>query len=100
MRPVLGALFTAALAALIAAGCGGRSAAPPTTTVPTRPSATPAPSPTATTRPVPTISVLVYFLREGRVAAARRTVPETNAVATAAMRALLAGTTGEERAAG
>jgi hypothetical protein len=38
----------------------------------------------------------VYFLRDGRVAAAGRDVPETKAVATAALDALLAGPTTEE----
>jgi hypothetical protein len=42
----------------------------------------------------------VFFLRDGKVAAARREVPATTAVATAALRALLAGPSAEEGDAG
>jgi hypothetical protein len=86
------ALAALALAAL-AAGCDGAGdgdSSATTTTTATTPTTT---SPGAT-------SVAVYFLRDGKVAPVRRTVPATTAVARAAMRALLAGPTETERDAG
>src|SRR6266545_8395846 len=75
---------------------GSRSTATPTEPLP----APPPPARTATeTAPLP-IPVQVYFLRNGKVAAARRDVEATDAVGTAAVGAMLEGPTGEERQAG
>jgi Immunoglobulin-like domain of bacterial spore germination/Sporulation and spore germination len=46
------------------------------------------------------MAVGTYFLRDGKVAAARRTVPRTPAVASAALAVLAAGPTADERATG
>jgi hypothetical protein len=87
------AVVLAALAlSVLAAGCDGArdgdsSATTTTATTPT------------TTTPGAT-SIAVYFLRDGKVAPVRRTVPATTAVARAAMSALLAGPTEAEHAAG
>jgi hypothetical protein len=58
--------------------------------------------PTTTTTPEPprTASVLVYLLRDGKVAAARRTVTHTGNVEGAAIRALIEGPTRIEAGAG
>jgi hypothetical protein len=74
------------LVLLAATGCGGSKEAEPTTT--TRP------------KPRRTASVLVYFLRDGKVAAARRTVTHTGSVEGAAVRAAIAGPTPAEARAG
>ena len=60
------------------------------------------PTITTTTAPPPTrtSTVLVYFLRDGKVAAARRTVRHTGSVASAAIEALIDGPTPEEAGAG
>ncbi len=107
-------LAVAALAALAVAlsACGGGATPQPTVTVTVTPStsASPAvsPSPTATSGTV-TTRVAVYLLRPiggaqpvhaPFVATARRAVPQTVAVATAAVNALLAGPTTRERAIG
>jgi germination protein M len=55
---------------------------------------------TTTPQPLQTSDVLVYFLRDGKVAAARRTVDHNGDVAAAAIRALIAGPTAEEARAG
>jgi germination protein M len=57
---------------------------------------------TTTTRPAPkrTSSVLVYFLRDGKVAAARRSVSYTGRVEGAAVRAVMAGPNPTESDAG
>jgi hypothetical protein len=86
------ALAALALAAL-AAGCDGAGDGDSSAT--TRTTAT-----TPTTTSPGATSVAVYFLRDGKVAPVRRTVPATTAVARAAMRALLAGPTETERDAG
>lgn len=93
----------ALLAAVLLAGCGGedeqRKARPvpatlETTRAPTPPPPPPEPPPTDKTR------VSVYFLREGRIAAAGREIEPTRAVARAALDALAAGPSPAERRAG
>jgi hypothetical protein len=87
--------FAAALAllVLVAAGCDGDdTAAPPPAT--TGPEETTAP-PTAETS-----TFAVYLLRDGEIAAFRRSVDATPAVARAAVEELLAGPTTEEAADG
>jgi immunoglobulin-like protein involved in spore germination/sporulation and spore germination protein len=92
------------LAALVVvAGCGGddtndgaEPAPPPTATTP----ATTAEQPPAATVVDGETELAVYFLRDGKIAAARRAVPRTQAVARAALEALAEGPTADERAAG
>ena len=55
---------------------------------------------TTLTRPTRTATVLVYFLRDGKIAAARRTVEHRGDVEAAAIRALIAGPTAAEARAG
>ena len=108
-RRLNGLLASIALAVLAVVGlvaCGEQAPVPsptpstaaPATSTPavTTPPATPSATPSASA----TVTVLVYFLRDQRIAAARRDVPATKAVATAAVRALLRGPHAEERAAG
>jgi hypothetical protein len=83
------ALFALAVATTFA-GCGDDGDSRTTTVART----------TTVPQPTRTASVRVYFLRDAKVAAARRTVEHTGAVATAAIRALLAGPNREEAAAG
>jgi len=95
------ALVAAAAALLIAAAatCGGGATLSPSPSSTASPSVSPTtatPTPTAT----PTMQLSVYFLRDGKVAAAHRQVPQTQGVAAAAFRELLAGPTAVERAAG
>jgi germination protein M len=95
------------LMAVLAAGCGSSEEAagpvvtptppPPTTTAPAQTATTAPPTETA---PAGETAVSVYFLRDGQIAAARRTVPRTQAVARAALDALAAGPTEREREAG
>jgi germination protein M len=86
------------LAALpLVAGCGKHTAYQGQTTTAPPP---PAPPPAVTTTPNQTIAVKVYFLRDGKIAAAQRIVPATQAVGRAALDALLEGPTSAERAAG
>lgn len=63
---------------------------------------TPTTTAATTTRPAPagTSHVLVYLLRDEKIGAAGRSVPLTPGIGAAAMRALLAGPTAEDRAAG
>jgi hypothetical protein len=86
---------------LLLAGCGG---AEPSVTPATQPARPPPPPPPAASpadsAPAATTTLSVYFLRDGRIATARRTVPETEAVARAALDALIAGPTAREREAG
>jgi germination protein M len=86
--------------ALAAAGCGGgsHSAATETPTTTTAPASTQ--STTTAGRPAEQITLRVYFLHEGQVAAAQRTAMSTPAVARAALQELIAGPIGSERAAG
>ena len=104
-RALLGAalaLLLAAPAAIVAAGCGGEGGGPtgspsPSTPPPTSsPTTSPSPSPTSAA----TTTVSVYFLRNGFIGTAHRTLPATTMPATAALRALLQGPTAEESAAG
>ena len=80
--------------ALVGCGGGNGDSAPSTTEAPATET-----TPTETVSPDPpeVQAVLVYFLRDGRVAATTRTVPATKAVARAALSALPAGPTPEER---
>ena len=109
MRPLLAAALVAIVAALVA--CGGGAAPQPTATatVTVTPSASGFPPVESATPSVATTAVTVYLLRPiggaqpvhaPFVATARRTVPQTTAVATAAMNALLAGPTARESAIG
>lgn len=92
-------VLTAALLPLALAACGGSGGSTSTAT-PTEPQPPPLPPSTATeTTPLP-IPLQVYFLRDGKVAAARRDVAAIDAVGTAAVRAMLKGPTDEERQAG
>lgn len=89
------ALLLVAVGALLLSGCssGGQQAAPTPTRTPT-----PTASPTPTALPVAS-SVAAYFVRGEKMAAAQRSA-SGQAVASAAVRALLLGPTGDERAAG
>jgi sporulation and spore germination protein/immunoglobulin-like protein involved in spore germination len=85
-----------ALLLLALAGCGGggndEAAAPPATT-----EAPAADSGLVTTAaPDETTSLDAFFLRDGSVAPVARTVPQTQAVATAALEALFAGPSSDE----
>jgi hypothetical protein len=78
-------LLALAAVPLLAAGCGvGKEASerPPTTATAAATTTAAAPA---------TSTAVVYFLRDGKVAPVRVEVPETRAVATAALHALLAG---------
>ena len=84
-----------ALLALLVTACGG------TKTVTVTQTETVTTTVTATTQPPSQVTpVRVYFLRDGRVAPVSRFVPKTTAVGRAALEALLAGPTPEERAIG
>jgi hypothetical protein len=90
------------VAGFLLAACGSGSSVGtttttvhPTTTVP--PTTTTVPPTTTAGRTLP---VSVYFLRDGKVAAAHRDVPETTAIATAAMNALIAAPNKIESSAG
>jgi Immunoglobulin-like domain of bacterial spore germination/Sporulation and spore germination len=86
-----------ALLLVLAAGCGSgdsESAGSSTTTA-----ATTAPA-TTETQPPEEMTLSVYFLRDGRIAAESRSIPKTQGVAFAALRALIDGPTPEERADG
>ena len=78
------------------AGCGGGDdeTAPATTQVPATETA---PTETAAPAPADEQDVLVYFLRDGRIAATARRIPATRAVARAALNALAEGPTDDER---
>lgn len=105
---IMTALLVAAAAALALAGCGydsGVKDGGPVTTVGgtvTTPSTdttdTTAPDQTTTTA-AETVDVLVYFMQGEYLAPVRRHVPATKEVAKAAMQELIAGPTGEEKAA-
>ena len=73
---------------LVAAACGGGETK--TVTVPPT-------SSTTTTTPGAATSLRVYFLRNGKVQPVLRTVPQTKAVAGAALDALVQGPTQEEK---
>ena len=95
------ALVLVAVAALGACG-GGEPSSPATATTPVSATSSPSPSPTPTptTSPVATTKLSVYFLRGEKLGVAERRVPQTKAVAAAAMRELCVGPTAAERAAG
>jgi hypothetical protein len=99
----IAALFVLA-AALAACGGGGEPSSPATATATAPVSATsspsPSPSPTPTGSPVGTTKLSVYFLRGEKLGVAERRVPQTKAVAAAAVRELCAGPSAAERAAG
>jgi hypothetical protein len=82
------------LAALVLGGCGGSDASAPSGTE------TQQPPETATTATEATTSIVVYFLRAGKVAPVYREVPQTQAVGTAAVEALLEGPTASEEGLG
>jgi germination protein M len=90
------------LATLVASGCGAshRQSAPRTTTVTVTTTTTPTAATTTTTGTstvaAPT-TFRAYFLRDGKVAPVARMVPETRAVATAALAALTRGPSADER---
>ena len=85
------ALSALGIAALVLAACGG-GAAEDTASRP------PAPQPPPAAAPPRTVSV--YFLRDGKLGASRRSVASTPRIGTAALEELLAGPTADERAAG
>jgi germination protein M len=70
------------------AGCGGDDQSATTSRT------------TTTPEPTRTSDVLVYFLRDGKVAAAKRTLQHTGPVESAAIHALIAGPTPAEASAG
>jgi len=76
--------LVAVAVALLVAGCGGGDNEPSATDTGT------------TTTPAETVEFRVYFLRDGKVWPALREVAETEAVAKAALQALLAGPTEQE----
>jgi sporulation and spore germination protein/immunoglobulin-like protein involved in spore germination len=89
------------LVAVVLAGCGGSTQqGSPTTSTTRTTSTTPTRSTSTTTPPAETIDVRAYFLMGEKVAAAHRQVAVTQAVATAAMRELLAGPSAGDRDAG
>ena len=102
MRRTLPLLACAALLAACSGDDDERAATTTavTTTAASTATATTAPPATTAERPATTSSVLVYFLREGKVAAARRSVEHTGDVAGAAIRALIEGPTAAESDAG
>lgn len=86
-------------AVLLAVGCGGNERPTEAPPAPATIEAAPSPSP-APTAPADTTRLAVYFLRDGRIAAAHRELPPTRAVARAALEALAAGPSAAERRAG
>ena len=87
--------------ALVLSACGNDEAAERTTPTGTAPTRTaPSLAPTAQPADSTPVELAVYFLRDGKVAAARRVVPPTQAVARAALGALAEGPTELEREAG
>lgn len=105
VTPMRRVLALSALA-LVLAGCGGgddEAAPPPAAPTPagTETLTTPDASSTSGTPTSPEpLTLSVYFLRDGKVAAARRSVEPTEAVARAALETLLEGPTAAEREAG
>lgn len=99
VNPVPRAVLAVVTALALASGCGGgdEQASPTPAPTPTASSTqTPTPTPTA----VPVVSdVAAYFVKDEKMAAARRAASGT-AVAQAAVRGLLLGPTVDERAAG
>ncbi len=96
--PMSGRILTAfslIVLALGLAGCGGDDGE--TTTFDTDTTITTTDETTTTTTSEETTKLRVYFLLDGKVQPVARDVPKTQAVLTAAMNALLAGPTEEER---
>jgi immunoglobulin-like protein involved in spore germination/sporulation and spore germination protein len=87
------------LAVMPLAACGSsggsRSTATPTEPLP----APPRPSTATETSPLPT-PALIFFLRDGKLAAARRAVSQARGIEAAAVQAVLRGPDAEERQAG
>jgi hypothetical protein len=102
---ITAAVLVVAGAALVAA-CGGSSgdqSPQPTATVTV--TASPSETPSGSSSPSPSASAAettlwLYFLRGEELGVAERRVPQTTMPATAAVKALLAGPTAEDRAAG
>jgi len=101
---IVGLLAVVSAAALLAAcgGSGGGSSPTPATTVTVTatPSTLPSPTTTPTATASATTTLSLYFLRGEMLGVAERRVPLTTKPATAAMKALLAGPTTAEKAAG
>jgi len=99
---LVGLLAVVTAAAFVAAcgGPGGGSSPNPTATVTPTPSASPSPTTAPTATPSATTTLSPYFLRGEELGVAERRVPVTTKPATAAMKALLAGPTTAEKAAG
>jgi germination protein M len=95
-------LIAATAAAAVAAGCGADGGNGGQTASPTAASPTVTASPDATASPSPgdLTAVNVYFLRDGMIGVAQRTLPATTMPATAALAALLEGPNKQERDAG
>jgi germination protein M len=89
----------ALVVALLAAGCGG-SEDESSGTPPAPPPPPPPPATTETEPQVGATDVGVYFLRDGKLAFAQRSVGVTPLIATATLEELLAGPTESERDAG
>jgi germination protein M len=88
------------LVAPLALGACGGSSAPTSTATPTESLPAPPPPSTATETTALPVPLEVFFLRDGKLAAARRDVAATRSVGTAALTALFAGPNAEERQAG
>jgi germination protein M len=82
------------------AACGDDGGAEPSPTGTGTVTASPTVSPTPSASPTGTMTVSVYLLRGETLGVAHRKVPATQAVATAAMTALLEGPNAREKAAG
>jgi hypothetical protein len=83
------------------AGCGSSSTNDTQVVPATTTSAAPTtPSTSTTPGTQPQVAIRVYFVRDGRIAPVRRLVPSTPAVGQAALDALRAGPTAEERGTG
>jgi hypothetical protein len=82
------------------AACGDDGGAEPSPTGTGTVTASPTVSPTPSASPTGTMTVSVYLLRGETLGVAHRKVPATQAVATAAMTALLEGPSAREKAAG
>jgi hypothetical protein len=94
------ALVLALAFGLAACGEDGDGSPAPTATVTVTETASPTPSPVDTTDPSAVTTVSLYFLRSETLGVAHRALPATEAPATAAMEALLAGPDKREKAAG
>lgn len=87
----------------VVAACGSSSPdmqSPPTKAIPSSTAPTSTIPPSSTTQPAARTSLMVYFLRSGKIDVAHRTVAATIRLATVAMTELLAGPSGDDQAAG